>query len=144
MEIGRTEALIGDLAHPDKFFRPFGGGGHIGPHLLSPSVVGFLKNGGYSCVLWNSIPRDWEDTEHWPVTALQQCRSQPWSLVVVHDLPTGAMNHLERFIDDVRADGGQFRQDFPADCMPIRNGEETMPLTPYTAPTRTSASAMQT
>jgi peptidoglycan/xylan/chitin deacetylase (PgdA/CDA1 family) len=24
MEIGRTEALIGDLAHPDKFFRPYG------------------------------------------------------------------------------------------------------------------------
>src|SRR5215471_1694251 len=26
-EITRTEALIGELAHPRRFFRPFGGGG---------------------------------------------------------------------------------------------------------------------
>jgi peptidoglycan/xylan/chitin deacetylase (PgdA/CDA1 family) len=57
-EIGRTEALIGDLAHPDRLFRPFGGGGELGPHLLSADIVEYLKAGGYTCVLWNVIPRD--------------------------------------------------------------------------------------
>ena len=57
MEIGRTQRLIGDLAHPDRLFRPFGGEGRIGPHLLSPSVLAFLEAGAFTCVLWSSIPR---------------------------------------------------------------------------------------
>jgi peptidoglycan/xylan/chitin deacetylase (PgdA/CDA1 family) len=28
-EIGRTQAAIGDLAHPKRWFRPFGGGGNL-------------------------------------------------------------------------------------------------------------------
>ena len=28
-EIGRTQAAIGDLAHPQRWFRPFGGGGNL-------------------------------------------------------------------------------------------------------------------
>lgn len=131
-EIGRTENLIGDLAHPDRFFRPFGGQGRIGPHLLSPAVAAYLKAGGYTCVLWNSIPRDWENLETWPEVALEQCRAQPWSLVVVHDVEPDRMgSRLERFIGDVREAGGRFRQDFPPDCVPILRGEETMPLAPF-------------
>jgi hypothetical protein len=30
--------------------------------------------------------------------ALADCRSRPWTLVVLHDLPTGAMAHLDEFI----------------------------------------------
>lgn len=132
-EIGRTQALIGDLAHPDRFFRPFGGQGRIGPHLLSPAVVEYLKSGGYSCVIWNSIPRDWENIENWPEVALAQCRRQPWSLVVVHDVKPAPMAQLGRFIELVRGAGGRFRQDFPPDCMPIFRGQEAMPLAPYVA-----------
>src|ERR1700756_2283298 len=28
-EIERTQALLGDLAHPDRLFRPMGAGGHL-------------------------------------------------------------------------------------------------------------------
>lgn len=132
-EIGRTEALIGDLAHPDRLFRPFGGGGRLGPHLLSPSVRDHLQAGGYTCVLWNAIPRDWAEPDAWVETALAQCKAQPLTLIVLHDLPTGAMAHLPRFLDEVRAAGGRFRQDFPPDCLPIRRGVATMPLEPYVA-----------
>src|SRR5580658_5217360 len=59
-EIGKTQALIGDLAYPDRLFRPYGGGGVIGPRLLSAAAVAHLERGGYTCVLWNSVPRDWE------------------------------------------------------------------------------------
>ena len=51
----------------------------------------------------------------------------------MHDLPTGAMAHLERFIEAARAAGGTFRKDFPPDCLPIRNGRAVLPLAPYVA-----------
>ena len=133
-EIGRTQALIGGLAHPEKWFRPFGGGGAIGPHLLSRPVLEFLKAGGYSCVLWNVIPRDWAEPDAWVDTAMELMAPLPWSLIVIHDLPTGAMDRLPEFIARVRAAGGRFRQDFPPDCLPLRAGRETCDMTPYVTP----------
>ena len=130
-EIVRTEALVGDLARPDKLFRPFGGGGKLGPHLLSPAVLRHLKAARYTCVLWNAIPRDWEDADGWADRALDQVKAQPWSLVVLHDMPNGAMAHLPRFVAEVRAAGGRFRQDFPPDCTPLVAGREIASMAPY-------------
>lgn len=130
-EIVETQALIGELAHPDRLFRPFGRGGALGPHLLSPAALDTLKKEKMSCVLWNAIPRDWEDPRGWAETALAQCLLQPWTLLVLHDLPTGAMGRLRIFIDRVLDHGGQFRQDFPPQCVPLRRGEALSPLEPY-------------
>ena len=130
-EIVETQALIGGLSHPDRLFRPFGGGGAIGPHLLSPAAVEVLEKEKMTCVLWNAVPRDWENPLGWPEVALAQCLQQPWTLLVLHDLPTGAMSRLLVFIDRVREHGGRFRQDFPPECVPIRNGEVLLPLEPY-------------
>lgn len=130
-EIARTEALIGGLARPEKLFRPFGGGGKIGPHLLNAEALHCLEEGGYSCVLWNVIPEDWEHPESWPERALALMRPLPWSLVVIHDLPTGAMGQLDRFIAMVGEAGGRFRQDFPPDCVPLRAGRAALPMAPY-------------
>jgi peptidoglycan/xylan/chitin deacetylase (PgdA/CDA1 family) len=49
----RAQDLIGALAHPQRWFRPFGGGGNLDDRLLN------LRRrssgaGGYGCVLWNS------------------------------------------------------------------------------------------
>ncbi len=130
-EIVRTQRLIGGLAHPQRWFRPFGGGGNLDQRLLKPSVVDHLCNGGYSCVLWNAIPRDWDDPDGWTDRALAQCRAQPWSLMVLHDLPSGAMRHLEAFLDAANEAGARFRQDFPPDCVPIRAGKIVLPIKPY-------------
>jgi len=130
-EILDTEAILGELAHPDRLFRPFGGGGKIGPHLLNSAAVEVLTKERMTCVLWNAIPRDWADPRGWVETALAQCSAQPWTLLVLHDLPTGAMDHLEAFIARVRERGGTFSQDFPAECVPIRRGEVNAPLAPY-------------
>jgi peptidoglycan/xylan/chitin deacetylase (PgdA/CDA1 family) len=127
-EIGRTQAAIGDLAHPNRWFRPFGGGGNLDQRLLKHSVVDYLTGHKHSCVLWNAIPRDWDDPDGWADRALEQCRSQPWSLMVLHDLPSGAMNHLERFLDRAAEAGARFHQDFPPDCVPIRSGEIVLPI----------------
>ena len=63
--------------------------------------------------------------------ALAQCLAQPWTLLVLHDLPTGAMGRLRIFIERVMDHGGRFRQDFPPACVPILRGEALTPLEPY-------------
>ncbi len=130
-EIGRAQREIGDLAHPKRWFRPFGGGGNLDTRLLKPSVVDYLARDGHSCVLWNAIPRDWADPDGWLARALDQCRAQVWTLMVLHDLPSGAMDHLEHFLDRAAAEGARFRQDFPPGCVPIRSGEIVLPIQDY-------------
>ena len=139
-EIGRTQAALGDLAHPDRWFRPFGGGGNLDEGLLKPSVVDYLTRNHFSCVLWNSIPHDWDDPDGWVERALAQCRAQPWSLMVLHDLPTGAMDRLEHFLARADAVGARIRQDFPSACVPIRNGEIVLPIHPYVSSIEESVS----
>jgi peptidoglycan-N-acetylglucosamine deacetylase len=130
-EIGRAQAAIGDLAHEMRWFRPFGGGGNLDDRLLKPSVVDYLVRNKFSCVLWNAIPRDWADPNGWVDRALAQCRTKPWPLMVLHDLPSGAMNHLEDLLDRASALGARFRQDFPHDCVPIRVGDIALPIDAY-------------
>ena len=82
-------------------------------------------------MLWNAIPRDWDDPDGWVDRALAQCRAQAWSLMVLHDLPSGAMRHLENFLDRATEAGARFRQEFPGDCVPIRAGKIVLPIEPY-------------
>jgi peptidoglycan/xylan/chitin deacetylase (PgdA/CDA1 family) len=130
-EIGRTQALMGNLAHAERLFRPFGGGGSLSEGLLKRSCVQYLVDGGYTCILWNSIPRDWDDPNGWVERAIEQCRAQDWTLMVLHDLPTGAMRHLDRFLNLVQEAGARLRQDFPPACVPIRSGKIVLPLDAY-------------
>jgi hypothetical protein len=51
--------------------------------------------------------------------------------MVLHDLPSGAMRHLETFLDRVGDVGARFRQEFPPDCVPIRSGQIVLPIEPY-------------
>jgi peptidoglycan/xylan/chitin deacetylase (PgdA/CDA1 family) len=121
-EIGETQKSLGALSHPDRFFRP-AGRGKFGDHLLSPSAVDYLCAGRFTCVLWTSVPRDWEADAEWVDRCMADVRSRDWSVVVVHDLPTGAMRDLPRLLDRLQEEGAELVQDFPADCIPIRRGE---------------------
>jgi len=121
-EIGATQDLIGDLSHPDKLFRPFGDGGQLNSRLLNQEARDYLISGGYSCVLWNSIPRDWEDPEDWVDRALRQLDQLDWGVVVLHDIATGAMNNLVRFLDEVANCNIDIVQHFPDECVILQNG----------------------
>jgi peptidoglycan/xylan/chitin deacetylase (PgdA/CDA1 family) len=122
-EIAATERLIGKLAHEPKLFRPFGGGGKLGKHLLSQSALEHLVANKYSCVLWNCVPEDWITPEAWASRAKAECERNPWTLVVVHDYVAEAMRHLDGFIASVLDAGHEIVQDFPPVCVPIRAGE---------------------
>jgi peptidoglycan-N-acetylglucosamine deacetylase len=135
LEIGRTQDEIGSLSHHPPLFRPTGGGGNLDQRLLSPQAAAMLQAAGYSCVLWNAVPRDWERPDDWVDAAFAQLALQPWTLMVLHDLPTGAMRHLDRFLTEIGRRGGRFRQDFPPACVPISAGTVTGRLTDYVRPT---------
>ncbi len=130
-EIARTEAAIGDLAHPRRFFRPFGGGGLLDQRLLNREALAHLEAHRYTLVLWNVIPEDWAYPAGWVERALELCFAQDHALMVLHDLPTGAMVHLDRFIASAKTAGAIFQQDFPADCVPIEQGRHMHDVEPY-------------
>jgi peptidoglycan/xylan/chitin deacetylase (PgdA/CDA1 family) len=125
-EIGRTQAVIGDLAHPDKLFRPQGGGGALGPHLLSRAALRHLQQERYTCITWTAVPGDFHDPDGWVDRALAMCAGR--AALVLHDLPNGAMRHLDRFLGLLADRGTRFVQDFPEECVLLRRGEATQRL----------------
>jgi peptidoglycan/xylan/chitin deacetylase (PgdA/CDA1 family) len=132
-EIGRTQALIGDLSHPDRLFRPVGGGGRLGPHLLSAEARDHLAAHGHSVVTWSAVPGDWRDPDGWPERAIAQCLAQPRPLLVLHDLPNGAMQHLDRVLGILADAGARFRQDMPEHCLAMRRGTALPALAGFVA-----------
>ena len=58
-------------------------------------------------------------------TCLDDVATRSWSVVVIHDLPTGAMDHLPEFLDGLDAMGAQVVQEFPDECVPLRRGVRT-------------------
>ena len=139
-EIGRTQDLLGELAHPDRLFRP-NSGGVLGHGLLNREAADYLRDGAYTCVTWNAVPGDYRDPDGWVETALAQCAAQPWTLLVLHDLPNGAMANLPRFLDLAAERGARFRQDFPPCCLPMVCGEARPALTRYVSVEVADASA---
>ncbi|MGH7750339.1 MAG: polysaccharide deacetylase family protein [Candidatus Dormibacteria bacterium] len=127
-EIDETEALIGSLAHPDRLFRPFGSGGMIDGRLLGAHALRHLKEGGFTCILWNCVPHDWDDPTGWVETCLKEVVTRAWSVVVVHDVPTGAMDRLPDLLDALEAMDADLVQEFPDQCVPLRRGVPTVAL----------------
>ena len=123
-EIEGAQAALAGFTDADRLFRPYGAGGVLGPRLLSPAAVEHLCGGGYTCVLWNSVPRDWEDPSGWPERALADLRAQPWTLLVLHDIPSGAMRVLPRFLERAAEAGVELTADLPPECVPILRGQQ--------------------
>lgn len=134
-EIAATQQLLLDLgvvADP-PLFRPFGLGGKLGPHLLSAPATDHLVEHGYSVVLWNSVPRDWELPTEWLELAWADLRAHDHTVMVLHDLPTGAMYALPAFLDRVLADQIPVTLDLPDSCLPIQAGVPQPDLARYVA-----------
>lgn len=121
-ELEGAQRELGSLGHPDRLFRPYGQGGVLDDRLLSPAAVERLCAGGYTVVLWNHVPRDWEDVDGWPEVVRAELERTDWVVAVVHDVPSGAMDHLPRLLDGLALDGVELVQDFPASVVPIRRG----------------------
>ena len=106
----------------ERLFRPNATGGVLDKHVFSPEAVRYLQQHRYTCVLWNCAPRDWENLTTWVEVALADVARTDWSVVVVHDLATGAMDRLPAFLDGLAAMDVEIVPEFPDACVPIRQG----------------------
>ena len=122
-EITETDALLRDLAAPERYFRPNGGGGALGAHLLNGAAARHLMVAEATMVLWNAVPGDFRDADGWPATAhaMLSAAREP-VMLVLHDLPNGAMRHLDRFLGEIQEQGWLFHRDPPPGCVPLRRG----------------------
>lgn len=124
-EIDRTDALMGKHASP--LFRPSGRGGRLEPGLLTHPLIDHLAASGRTLVLWNSVPGDWERPDgSWIDRAHADIAAQAHTLIVLHDIPTGAMDHIGRFLDEVLEAGIRITPDLPAATVPVRNGRQVL------------------
>ncbi|RIJ32736.1 polysaccharide deacetylase family protein [Henriciella mobilis] len=121
-DIALAQERLDRMGATHRLFRPYAAMGQISDRLLRPATAKYLCENGYSCALWNSVPRDWEHPEDWDQIALADVQTRESSVIVVHDFPTGAMARLGAFIEGVRELGGRFTTSFPEICMPIRKG----------------------
>lgn len=136
LELQATQDLLDPLlpAGEPRLFRPFGGGGKLGPHLLSPAARDWLIAQQATCVLWNSVPGDWLDERGWVDTALQQVESgEDHVLVVLHDILPGAMGRLPIFLDALHRRGHTVVDALPESCLPLRAGLPSARLPEYVA-----------
>jgi peptidoglycan/xylan/chitin deacetylase (PgdA/CDA1 family) len=122
-EIGHNQQILGDLNN-QRLFRPYMSGGILCKRTYSPEAIRYLCDEKYTTVMFNCVPRDWENPEGWPEAAFEQMQQQEWTLLIVHDVARyGSMNALARFLDQALAEDVEIVQGFPPDCVPIRNGE---------------------
>ena len=61
-EIGGNEEIIKEY-NQHKLFRPYMAGGIISPKIFSQEAVDFLCLNKYTLVLFNVLPKDWENAE---------------------------------------------------------------------------------
>lgn len=126
-EVVDSQAALGTLARPERFFRPWGDG-RISDRILSAAAVDLLCAGRYTLALWNCVPRDWEDPTGWVDRALASLDERDRTLLVLHDQDTGAMASLERFLDLALARGTVVEQALPEECTPILRGRVVGPI----------------
>lgn len=131
LQLQKTQDLLDAIAPGPVWFRPFGGGGILGPHLLSPAAVAWLEERDATCALWNSVPGDWRDPHGWVDVALADADRQEHTVVVLHDFVLDAIDHLDRFLALLVDRGHTFTTEWPDDCLPIRAGQTRRELSNY-------------
>lgn len=128
-EIGEMDLLLGNLRETVPLFRPYAGKGILGPHVLTTGALRYLEEAGHTVVLWNSVPRDWEQPPGaWVDRALQDIERLDWTTMVLHDRPNAAMQELPRFLDEVARRGVEVVQEFSLDCTPLCAGKRMWDL----------------
>ena len=130
-EVTRTQELLGDLAHPDRMFRPFCNAGQIDQRVFKHAHVQRLTDDGYTCVMFDPVVRDWEDADGWVERALTLVREQPTTTLVLHDIvgyPPGTINNgmknLAQFLDILDAEGHDIVQEIDPRSIPIACGRQ--------------------
>lgn len=131
-EIAALAPAMEEFTTGDKLFRPYAAGGVLDHHVFSHASLRYLQAHRYTCVPWNSVPHDWDESSGWVERAISDVERQSWTVVVLHDIVAGALAHLPRFLDELCARGAEIVPDFPQSCLALRAGVPTQSLSPFT------------
>lgn len=121
-EIATAHEVLREFTGENFLFRPWGTQGLLDRRCLNRTAVNYLVNGKHTCVLWNCVPRDWADPVGWVDRALADAQVREHTLLVLHDVPSGAMEELPRFLDELDRSGVEVTGDLPGECVPIIDG----------------------
>jgi peptidoglycan/xylan/chitin deacetylase (PgdA/CDA1 family) len=127
-EIATAHDILREFTGENFLFRPWGTEGQLDRRCLNRSAVNYLVSGKHTCVLWNSVPRDWADPGGWVARALTDVRAREHTVVVIHDVPSGAMGALPRFLDELHREGVAVTAELPTECVPIIDGRIVSPV----------------
>lgn len=127
-EIAGAHDILREFIGEKFLFRPWGTEGRLDRRCLNRTAVDLLGSGKHTCVLWNSVPRDWADPVGWVDRALTDVGALEHTVVVIHDLPSGAMDQLPRFLDELDRSGVAATDELPDECMPIVGGRLVRPV----------------
>jgi peptidoglycan-N-acetylglucosamine deacetylase len=127
-EIATAQDILREFSGENLLFRPWGTEGQLDRRCLNRTAVDYLVSGEHTCVLWNSVPRDWADPVGWVDRALSDVRAREHTVVVIHDLPSGAMDELPRFLDELDRNGVAVTAELPTECVPIVDGRIISPV----------------
>ena len=127
-EIATAQNILREFTGESFLFRPWGTEGQLDRRCLNRTAVDYLVSGEHTCVLWNSVPRDWADPVGWVDRALSDVRAREHTVVVIHDLPSGAMDELPRFLDELDRNGVALTAELPTECVPIVDGRIISPV----------------
>jgi peptidoglycan-N-acetylglucosamine deacetylase len=126
-EFDQPLRLLRELGVRENLYRPYARGGVLDEHVLSAAGIERMRATGATCVLWNSVPRDWEGGD-WLPRARHDVANQDWTVVVLHDLEPGCASGLEPFLDWLAATGVEVVPELPEACTPILAGELVGPV----------------
>jgi peptidoglycan/xylan/chitin deacetylase (PgdA/CDA1 family) len=127
-EIATARDVLREFTGENFLFRPWGTEGQLDRRCLNRSAVDYLVSGKHTCVLWNSVPRDWADPGGWVARALADIGGREHTVVVIHDVPSGAMSALPRFLDELDREGVAVTGELSDECVPIIDGRIISPV----------------
>lgn len=127
-EIATAQDVLREFTGENFLFRPWGTEGRLDRRCLNRAAVDYLVSGKHSCVLWNSVPRDWADPGGWVARALTDVRAREHTVVVIHDVASGAMAALPGFLDELYREGVAVTAELPTECVPIVDGRIMSPV----------------
>ncbi len=127
-EIATAHDVLRQFTGDSFLFRPWGTEGQLDRRCLNRTAVDYLVSGKHTCVLWNSVPRDWADPGGWVARALTDVRAREHTVVVIHDVASGAMGALPRFLDELHREGVAVTAELPTECVPIVDGRIISPV----------------
>ncbi len=99
------------------------GGGVLDHRVFSEAAVHYLMDNGYTCVLWNSLPHDWEDPSGWVDRALvEDVRRGRGPLSSSTTSTAGRWTGFPSSSTRLSKRGIEIVVGFPDSCVPIRRG----------------------